>query len=186
MWGIFQVNIHIHRFLVIYVSLIIIWPYKTSRSHGKPLHLSGGPGISHIALDQLSHVKGNSSVTLRYSPFWVDCLMWWLYLCLYWDTIMLLVEWDFNNFTHLWLIPVRVSHTVCHVSDSSLISTTSHFLMMFPKVGKQDNLRFQEIFKIQPMDFCLMKLNNTHCKWLLRTFQVPPLSSSSCTSSLYS
>lgn len=106
--------------------------FPTSRSHGKTLHHSGGPGISHIALDQLSHGKGSSSVTLRRSPFGVDCLTGWLYLCLYWDTIMLPVEWDFNNFPHLWLIPVRISCAVCHISNSSLISTTFHFLMMFP------------------------------------------------------
>lgn len=35
--------------------------------------------------------------------------------------------------------------------DSFLLPTISHFVMTLPQAGKQDNLRFQDIFKIQLM-----------------------------------
>lgn len=74
------------------------------------------------------------------------------------------VGWDFNNLNYLWLISVRAHQTLFASSDSFLISTTSHFLMTFLQAGKRDNLRFQEIFKMQLMAFglyCEVKITPT-------------------------
>lgn len=159
MWGVFKLNSH-----------MVFW---LSPFHRQPFGLTR-PAEAIANLTPCWCPRSSSHCSRqRHSLFLAGCLMRWLYLHSYWDTVMLTVGLDFSNLTQFYLIPVKgPTHTICHTSKSFFISTTSHLLRILSQAGEQDNLKFQELLKILLMDFSL------YFEDKIRTLSIPSLPTS--------